>query len=60
MTEFHVVEITPTKCEQLAVYSTHEEAFQNACHFIDVYDQGQIEVLSTDELIAMQHIKDAP
>lgn len=56
MTEFHIVEITPTKCEQLAVYPTHEEAFQNACHFIDVYDQGRIDILSTDELIAMQHI----
>jgi hypothetical protein len=55
--EFHIVELTPTKCEQLAVYDSQEEAFNNACKFIDVYPDGYIEILSTDELIAMQHIK---
>lgn len=54
--DYHIVELTPTKCEQIAVYESYDQAFQNACHFAEVYDQGCIEILSTDELITFQQM----
>lgn len=54
---YYIVESTSTQCEALAVYDTHDEALQNVCHFINVYDSGNIEILSIDELIAIQYIQ---
>ena len=47
---YYVVERRSTHDEVLAAYDTYDEAFRDACHFIDVYDDGNIAVVYADEL----------
>lgn len=59
MTEYHIIELTSDRCEQLAVYANCSDAFDNAKYFTSVYDNGCIEIVSTEELIALQHVVNA-
>ena len=47
---YYVVERTPSKDELLAAYDTYEEAFTNACRFVSVYDDGNIDIVYANEL----------
>ena len=47
---YYVVERTPSKDELLAAYDTYEEAFTNACRFINVYNDGNIDIVYANEL----------
>jgi len=47
---YYVVERRPTHDELLAAYDTYDEAFKNACHFINVYDDGNIDIVYANEL----------
>jgi Uma2 family endonuclease len=52
--DYHIVELASGKCEQVAVFTSLDDALSNHQHFTAVYPDGVIEVLSTDELIALQ------
>jgi|DEB0MinimDraft_10_1074344.scaffolds.fasta_scaffold172248_3 hypothetical protein len=47
---YYVVERTQSRDELLAAYDTYEEAFINACHFVNVYDDGNIDIVYANEL----------
>ena len=47
---YYVVERTPSKDELLAAYDTYEEAFTNACRFINVHDDSNIDIVYANEL----------
>ena len=47
---YYVVERTQSRDELLAAYDTYEEAFINACHFVNVYDDGKIDIVYANEL----------
>ena len=47
---YYVVERRSTHDELLAAYDTYDEAFRNACHFINVYDDGNIDIVYANEL----------
>ena len=47
---YYVVERRSSHYELLAAYDTYEEAFKNACRFINVYDDGNIAVVYANEL----------
>lgn len=47
---YYVVERTSTHDEILAAYDTYDDAFKNACRFIDVYDDGKIEIVYANEV----------
>lgn len=47
---YYVVERTSTHDELLAAYDTYDEALVHACHFIDVYEDGNIEIVYANEL----------
>lgn len=49
---YYVVERTPSTTELLAAYETYDEAFNNACRFINVYDDGNIDIIYANELEA--------
>ena len=47
---YYVVERTQSRDELLAAYDTYEEAFINARHFVNVYDDGKIDIVYANEL----------
>jgi hypothetical protein len=47
---YYVVERTQSRDELLAAYDTYEEAFINACRFVNVYDDGNIDIVYANEL----------
>ena len=47
---YYVVERRPAHDELLAAYDTYDEAFMNACRFINVYDDGNIAVVYANDL----------
>jgi len=47
---YYVVERTQSRDELLAAYDTYEEAFINVCHFVNVYDDGNIDIVYANEL----------
>jgi hypothetical protein len=47
---YYIVERRSSHDELLAAYDTYEEAFKNACRFVNVYDDGNIAVVYANEL----------